>query len=170
MNELSEYQMRPKEINSDYKHLPGLLGRIQYDRYPEARDYYNISVGEVGFAPSNYQQETELRESGKVWEHAPESIHEARIGASVGNPQATLQQMNTFFRSNDADYNQDKAYIYSLNPDQIERPIKGGTQAYHRETAPSGLSSEGINRDLSMWAVRGRRVMDQNRKLYKGFI
>ena len=121
MNELDNYRIHPKTMNSDYHH----------------------------------------------------QLHDARIGSSVGNPQKSLAEMDTFFRENRSDYKQDQAYIYSLNPDQIQRPeipIPKNNYKNYFEKGLSGLSSESINRDLLMWNRRGKIVMAKNREIYRGFI
>lgn len=167
--ELTNYQPKPKIFNADYASNM-LLHEIEYTPFPETRNYQGISTGDIGYAPSNAEEMEALALSGKKFEYNPMATYDARIGLPVDNPKIKL---NPEFYTYHRDKNQDDAYIYGTNPDEFVRKEKAiPKNAYNNYVVKgySGLSSESINRDLLMWAPRGRALIGKNRELYKGFI
>jgi len=169
LSELVNYQSKPKQFNAEYVSNE-LLHEIQYTPFPESRNYEGLSTGEVGYAPSNAEEMEALYASGKTREYNPMATYDARVGVPVDNPNIKL---NPEFYTYHRDEKQDKAFIYGTNPDQFvrkEKEIPKDTYNNYIAKGYSGLSSESINRDLLMWASRGREIIGTNRELYKGFI
>ena len=167
--ELTNYQSKPKIYNPEYASNV-LLHEIQYTPFNESRNYEGISTGNVGYAPSNAEEMEAIALSGKTREYNPMATYDARVGLPVDNPKIKL---NPEFYTYHRDRQQDLAFVYGTNPDQFERKEKAIPKDFINNYVMkgySGLSSESINRDLLMWAPRGREVVGKNRQLYKGFI
>lgn len=164
-----------RRIDSDYKHYAGILyDRISanLEKFPESLNYDDISNNNVGYGKSSYEEQEDLINSGKTYEFNPLSTFDTMIGLPVDNPKHTLAEIDSEFRELKSDKNQNRAYIYGLNPDQIQRKEISKPNNFQQiiDKGQSGLSSDAINRELLLMPYRGRQIIEKNREIYKDFI
>lgn len=121
LQELVNYQSQHPSVNSDYAQ-PVPINEIQYTHYPEVRNYQGLSVGQVGYAPSNATIESTIAEAQqhKVY-YAPVPDLEPQIDKPVDNPKIKL---NPKYYAFDKDSSQIKTAIYKANPDQFVVPVR----------------------------------------------